>query len=58
MPKRLSLRLVDALTGKLAAVPGSLVELLALATKKLKLTSHATRIFIHLASAATRVFDT
>jgi hypothetical protein len=45
MASRLSLRLVGALTGKLAAVPGSLAELLALATKKLKLTSPATRIF-------------
>ena len=42
---RLSLRRVGALTGKLAAAPGSLSELLALATKKLKLASSATRLF-------------
>lgn len=42
---RLSLRRVGALTGKLAAAPGSLADLLALATKKLKLASPATRLF-------------
>ena len=46
MTTRLSVRRVGALTGKLVAAPDSLSGLLALATRKLKLTSSATRLFI------------
>jgi hypothetical protein len=45
MPTRVSLRRVGDIGGKLAAVPESLAELLALATKKLKLDTPASRIF-------------
>ena len=45
MPTRVSLRRMGAPTGKLAALPESMTDLLALATRKLNLASPATRIF-------------
>ena len=45
MPTRVSVRRVGAVAGKLAGCPDSLAELLALATKKLKLDAPATHIF-------------
>jgi hypothetical protein len=45
MTTRVSLRRVGAVTGKLAGCPDTLAELLALATKKLKLDETAIQIF-------------
>ena len=43
---RVGLRRVGHLTGKVAAVPDSLLALLELATKKLQLDAPAARIFL------------
>ena len=45
MRTRVSLRLVGSATGKLAAAPDTLGELLEVATEKLQLSSPATRVF-------------
>ena len=45
MARRIRLRYIGASTGKIAELPTTIAELLDLATKKLKLTVAAARVF-------------